>query len=1227
MSFSSLIGLRMSPVSSCAIFSIVMLFSCNVFGCNIDTTNPTIYSPPTVDEGLRMDYTGGLFGYSVLLHKAFVEKLVLVGAPTANSFYLNVERPGVLFLCSSLFGSCEEINLDDSGNTEPVGPEYQHMKDNAWIGVSLTEQPPKPNDELSDVMVCGHRYANDYFVQFSNTPDDNTNFVVNETITPDDVNSTFDANDRFPNGICYTFGHDMWGYIVKEELDGVKTMIPCAEYNQMDESTRTRVHGWCQAGMSAQYTSDGNGILLGAAGSYNWAGTVFEGDRVDLDFKPAPDIWGEDNDYTGYAVASGNFRSTDSIQGVASAPRAMRRQKDITTGKVIIYDLETYEVYQELYGDLMNTYYGAAIAAIDLNNDNCTDLLVGAPLYTVEQDEGRVYVYINNCKGQVEPQDFKLSGNDAFGARFGSAIAGAGDLNDDGFEDVVIGAPWEDDNSGAVYVYFGSASGIQMKYSQRLGGRDFMPDVQSFGLSVGGGIDADSNFQPDIVVGAPFSETVFLFKTRPVANLRVWLVMNPDPMDPDIQSCELDGKPITCVEVSVCFFYESESTPTSSINMDIELTADYFRVEDGFKARFYFLEDTVRVSSFYRSEVQARYGKEVCYPYKAYLEETAVDFLTPLFFYLYYGLTDYSNERVGGDRAPRFFSGLPPIIDENICGNGSFVDELRFIQDCGADAICQTDLQLSGNIIFPSGELDYPLGAYLTMLTEIQVDNVGEEAHNAKLLIRHSKEIVFEALEQSQSSCLSLDEAQCSMDVVVTCQPVESQNNTAAVECDLGNPMRSNTSSVLHLRFDVGAVTYEYSSGFLDFTAEVSTISTEVILSNNVYQPHIPVVVLADTAVRGQSDPPSVLYETNKTALDSADKLNLDTIGPPFSLLFEATNVDMVDLGRLPFDSVVYVSIPWRLSNGDWLIYIKNIKTRGVPGTCNSKEVLDLQILRLEEHYVSKTSDPKAPTNVERVYEGIPEVDPTMEDKQLPMPVTLLFMKPSAFAIVYRLVVSQCVTIQCDINGPLHKGDSFVVVVEALLWAATFSQSELHLQFQEIVSQAVIEVNDPDGVYEQPQGHQPDYYNLATGVVTDKPPSQPVAWWIILLSILGGILLLFMLVVLLYKCGFFKREKKAEMKAKKMSMQTAGQANGDDNEAYVPNGGENHVVLQKEDGEKNDEYDNLKKPEDGEESNEKDEIAKTPEDETDEKDSSQKSDDEKETIQENGKADMGDGMV
>ncbi len=60
------------------------------------------------------------------------------------------------------------------------------------------------------------------------------------------------------------------------------------------------------------------------------------------------------------------------MQGVASAPRAMRRQKDITTGKVIIYDLETYQVYQELYGELVGLFVSIFIFAIILWELKCT---------------------------------------------------------------------------------------------------------------------------------------------------------------------------------------------------------------------------------------------------------------------------------------------------------------------------------------------------------------------------------------------------------------------------------------------------------------------------------------------------------------------------------------------------------------------------------------------------------------------------------------------------------------------------------------------------------------------------------------------------------------------------------------------------------------------------------------------------------------------------------------
>lgn len=51
-------------------------------------------------------------------------------------------------------------------------------------------------------------------------------------------------------------------------------------------------------------------------------------------------------------------------------------------------------------------------------------------------------------------------------ARFGSALAPVPDLNGDGLNDLVVGAPLEDDHKGAIYVFFSQQSRIMRKYKQ-----------------------------------------------------------------------------------------------------------------------------------------------------------------------------------------------------------------------------------------------------------------------------------------------------------------------------------------------------------------------------------------------------------------------------------------------------------------------------------------------------------------------------------------------------------------------------------------------------------------------------------------------------------------------------------------------------------------------------------------------------------------------------------------
>lgn len=68
-------------------------------------------------------------------------------------------------------------------------------------------------------------------------------------------------------------------------------------------------------------------------------------------------------------------------------------------GYVIIYSFPKYsggaiDISNTLYGYQYGEYFGGTLASCDLNNDDKDDLIVGAPLWTRDMDEGRVYIFI-----------------------------------------------------------------------------------------------------------------------------------------------------------------------------------------------------------------------------------------------------------------------------------------------------------------------------------------------------------------------------------------------------------------------------------------------------------------------------------------------------------------------------------------------------------------------------------------------------------------------------------------------------------------------------------------------------------------------------------------------------------------------------------------------------------------------------------------------------------------
>jgi hypothetical protein len=140
-------------------------------------------------------------------------------------------------------------------------------------------------------------------------------------------------------------------------------------------------------------------------------------------------------------------------------------------------------------------------AAGDVNGDGFGDLLVGASGWDGGQtDEGRALVFHGSGDGVAATEQVTLGTNDPSGSgTFGWVVASAGDVNADGFSDVIVGAPFHR-LGGATWVYLGSATGIGATPDVEILGS--VNDGQ-FGFGVAGVGDVNGDGYDDVAVGAP----------------------------------------------------------------------------------------------------------------------------------------------------------------------------------------------------------------------------------------------------------------------------------------------------------------------------------------------------------------------------------------------------------------------------------------------------------------------------------------------------------------------------------------------------------------------------------------------------------------------------------------------------------------------------------------------------------------------------------------------------
>ncbi|XP_060951066.1 integrin alpha-3b [Limanda limanda] len=1008
-------------------------------GFNIDARFPVIKEGKT---------KGSFFGFSVALHEQTAgsrKYLLLAGAPKekANSLQ-NVNETGAVYSCPINTDTKDCSRMDLVSTTNP-----SEMVEGMWLGVTVASQ----RDNLSRrVMACGHRY-----VKIINAGAGEQHQMIGKCyVRSNDL--TFDQNDYWQ-----TYSYE----VCNPNLD-------------------MNAEALCNMGISGGMTD--TDIYIGSPGSYTWQGNVH---TIWRDQDPANawdsrsadfgDLKTKRNRYMGYSVVEEKkLLSHDNYTVVTGSPRD-EHKGSVVLGTKMDKLINTVLV---IPGVQVGSYFGSSLAVTDLNNDDWNDLIVGAPYYFDRKKDhgGAVYIFMNENGSFQKEANVVLRGSS--GSGFGFAVAAIGDVNQDGFQDFAVGAPFHD--TGKVFIWMGSKKGISEEHSQVIVGKTLgNGGFQTFGYSINGGMDMDDNSYPDILVGS-LDDRIALLRARPVIHLTNNFTVKPEIVDTN--QCPGDT---VCIKVTLCMAF----TPSNG-NKDFRknITVNYTVEADMQRRRSPRVHFQNKNDNTFTGLLSLPSSKATCQTLNLVVVGSVRDKLEPVVFSLNMALHE---QKPQAKRKLQNLDFYPVVSPEQKLTQRAEID---FQKECGSDNKCSSNLKLTAEFV-DDKDNPYPRKGKFQVLQfsstmkiirlKVEVTNfpsggkLGEDAHEAMLNITIPEALRYSGVRSKDG------EVECSLD--------------SEVICDLGNPLRGNEKVSLFLKFETSGInlnTQEILSHLL-----LSTLSEQSDLKP------VPVALLIENTIHPtlSIEKPRVQTKFGGTVKGEMAMINTSDVGSLVEFTFDVKmrGQPLGDLGTLAIE----FDWPYEVDNGKWLLYLTKIVVMGESETeCNPAEAV-VNVLNL-------TLSGSGPKRTKRQI----EVDGAQDVTQPQIIEPQAAISVGAHRKVSHLLecskgTARCVKFAC----PLHNmTDSAKILVRSRLWNSTMLEDFSNALRVTVRGEAELKlITDKPTIKIE---SVPIMFTVEIEPEEGVEPPYELPLWIIILAAVAGVLLLGIIIIILWKLGFFKRE-------------------------------------------------------------------------------------------------------